>query len=466
MADSLTDKLAAAGGAVDLLRNSKIGLYVFPVVANEFSNWRDEMLAWRQSAALFDQSHHMDEITVEGPDAAEFLQNLCINSFANFDGTRAKHFVSVNPDGYVIGDMVAFREGPTRFVLVGRAPTANWIRFNHAVGRANVRLFHDPRSPSRPDGERVVRTHYRFEIQGPQATAIFEKMHGGPLPKLPFFRVGPINIGSRTVQALRHGMTGSAGLEFWGPYADKDYIRSTILEAARDIGVDIAQVGSRAYSPGTLESGWVPSPLPAIYSGGGIMQEYRDWLPATSYEAMGGLAGSFVAKDVSEYYVTPFDLTYGGFIRHDHEFIGSEALKAMADRPHRRKVTLVWNKDDVLEVISSAFEPGATPFKWIDFPQANYGTTSADMVMRDGRMVGMGMFHAYSYNERSLLSLAVVDADVKDGDQLTLVWGEPDGGAGKTSTEMHKQAQIRVRVGPVPYARDAQENYAYGWRKK
>jgi hypothetical protein len=35
-------------------------------VAPEFQNWRNEQVAWRQSAVLFDQSHHMDELIVEG----------------------------------------------------------------------------------------------------------------------------------------------------------------------------------------------------------------------------------------------------------------------------------------------------------------------------------------------------------------------------------------------------------------
>ncbi len=38
------------------------------------------------------------------------------------------------------------------------------------------------------------------------------------------------------------------------PYGDKHYIQSTILQAARDAGVDLRQVGSRAYSTNTLES--------------------------------------------------------------------------------------------------------------------------------------------------------------------------------------------------------------------
>lgn len=462
---SLADVIAQHRNPVDMLRNSRIGMYVYPVVAPEFTNWRDEQRAWRESAVLFDQTHHMDELIVEGPDAADFLAHVGINSFANFDLNRAKHFVPVTPAGHVVGDMIIFRERADKFILVGRAPTANWTRFQAAIGRWKVRLIHDPRSDSRPDGERVLRTHYRFQIQGPDAPKIFEKMHGGPLPEIKFFHVDWINIGGRRVQALRHGMSGAPGLEIWGPYADKHYIRSTILQAARDAGVDLVQCGSRAYSTNTLESGWIPSPLPGIYTGDGMMAEYRDWLGADSYEAVGSIGGSFVSDNIEDYYVNPFELGYGFYIGwKKDDFIGKAALARLKDAPNRKKVTFEWNKEDVLKVIASGFEHG-TPMKWIDFPQPNYASSSADMVLQGDRMVGMSMFNGFSYNERCMLSLGVVDADVQEGDVLTLKWGEPDD-TGKTSTERHRQADIRVRVSPTPYAREARENYADSWRTK
>jgi len=461
---SVSTAMEAAGGAVSLLRNSKIGMYVYPVVAPEFTNWREEQAAWRNSAVLFDQSHHMDELIVEGPDASDFLNHVGINSFANFDLNRAKHFVPVTPAGHVIGDMIILREREDKFVLVGRAPTANWVRFQAAIGSWKVRLFHDPRSDSRPDGRAIYRTHYRFQIQGPDADRIFEKINGGPVQEIKFFHVDSINVGSRKVRALRHGMAGAPGLEIWGPYADKHYIQSTIMQAARDVGVDLRLVGSRAYSTNTLESGWIPSPLPGIYTGDGMMQEYRDWLGADSYEAVGSIGGSFVSDNIEDYYTNPFELGYGFYIGWKSDFIGKDALIRMKDGPNRKKVTFEWNRDDVLKVIASGFEKG-TPYKWIDFPQPNYASSSADMIMRDGKMVGMSMFNGYSYNERCVLSLGVVAADVQEGDVLSLVWGEPET-TGKTSTEAHKQTEIRVRVAPTPYASEARENYADSWRTK
>ena len=462
---SLSALMAQHTNPVDMLRNSKIGMYVYPVVAPEFTNWRDEQGAWRDHAVLFDQSHHMDELIVEGPDAEAFLSYVGINGFANFDLNRAKHFVPVTPAGHVIGDMIIFRERTDKFILVGRAPTANWVRFQAARGEWKVRLFHDPRSNSRPDGERILRTHYRFQIQGPDAPAIFEKINGGPVPDIKFFHVNEINVGSKKVQALRHGMAGAPGLEIWGPYADKHYIQSTILQAARDIGVNLVQVGSRAYSTNTLESGWIPSPLPGIYTGDGMMAEYRDWLGADSYEAAGSIGGSYVSDDISDYYVNPFELGYGFYIGwKKDDFIGKDALAKMKDGPNRKKVTFEWNKEDVLKIIASGLEQG-TPFKWIDFPQPNYASSSADMVMQGDNMMGMSMFNGYSWNERCFLSLGVVDASVEVGDVLTMKWGEPEQ-TGKTSAESHKQTEIRVRVSDTPYAKDARENYADSWRTK
>jgi vanillate/3-O-methylgallate O-demethylase len=338
------------------------------------------------------------------------------------------------------------------------------VKFQAAVGKWAVQLTYDPRSDSRPDGKAIYRTHYRFQIQGPEAHKIFDKMNGGPVPEVKFFHVDWINIGSRRVQALRHGMAGAPGLEVWGPYADKHYIQSTIMEAARDAGVDMRLCGARAYSTNTLESGWIPSPLPGIYTGDGMMQDYRDWLRADSYEAVGSIGGSFVSDNIEDYYVNPFELGYGFYVGWKSDFIGKDALTKMKDGKNRKRVTFEWNAEDMLKVIASSLNPDDdVPYKWIDFPQPNYASSSADLILRDGKQVGMSMFNGYSYNERCMLSLGVVEDDVEVDDVLTLVWGEPEQ-TQKTSTERHKQAEIRVRVAPTPYARQAQETYAEGWR--
>ncbi len=457
---SLEDLLQSAGNPVTMLRNSQIGAYVYPVVPSEYSNWRDEQRAWRETAVLFDQSHHMANLYVEGPDALKLLSHLGTNSFAKFPVNRAKQFAPCSYDGYVIGDGILFHLEENRLVFVGRAPTASWIQFHAETGGYNVKLEKDDRSPSNPRGKAVVRSCYRFQIQGPSAPQIFEKLNGGPIPDIKFFNMDAINIKGRKVRALRHGMAGAPGLEIWGPYEEREEIRAAIVEAGKDHG--LREVGSRAYATNTLESGWIPSPLPAVYTGE-KMKTYRKWLPATGYEATGSIGGSFNSNNIVDYYMTPYELGYGPFVKFDHEFIGREALEKIAAKPQRKKVTFAWNSQDVLKVFASLFEKGDI-FKYIDLPLSNYTSASYDKITKSGKTVGVSMFSGYSYNERSMLSLGVVNPDVQIGDEVTLVWGEEGGGSKKTTVERHKQVEIRAVVSPVPYSVVVRTTYAEGWR--
>jgi vanillate/3-O-methylgallate O-demethylase len=458
---SLESVLQSHKNPVEMLRNSKIGAYVYPVVPGEFSNWRDEQRAWRETCVLFDQSHHMVDIFIEGPDAIKLVSETAINSFANFPVNRAKQYVPCSYDGHVIGDGILFHLEQNKLVFVGRAPSANWIEYHAATGGYDVSITKDDRSPGNPKGKAVNRINYRFQIQGPNAWQLIEKLNGAAPPDVPFFHMDAINIGGRRVRVLRHGMAGAPGLELWGPYAEREEIRETIIAAGQEFG--LRQVGSRAYATNTLESGWIPSPLPAVYTGE-KMKAYREWLPAASYEATGSLGGSFVSNNIEDYYLTPYELGYGPFIKFDHDFIGREALEAMAGKPHRRKVTFAWNSDDVGRVMRSMLEPGSPNYKYIDLPLSNYASSSFDRIEHDGQVVGASMFAGYSYNERSMLSLGIVDADIKNGTELALVWGEEGGGTGKTTVEPHEQTKIRVVVSPTPYSKVARETYAKGWR--
>lgn len=462
---TLEDILKVAGNPVDMLRNSRIGAYVYPVVPSEFSNWRDEQQAWRTTAVLFDQSHHMAELMVRGPDALKLMSHCTINSFANFAPGKAKQMVPCSHDGYVIGDGILFYIGPDELLFVGRAPSVNWIQFHGHTGGFNVEMIRDDRSPSHPRGKAVHRRHYRFQIQGPNAAKILTKLNGGPLPEIKFFNFDKILINGRKVSALRHGMAGEPGLEVWGPYGEGEEIREAILEAGSEFG--IVPVGSRAYASNTLESGWIPSPLPAVYTGSS-MKSYREWLPSSSYEATGSIGGSFVSDRIEDYYLTPYALGYGPFVKFDHDFTGREALERLSkgkDR-QRKKVTFEWNGEDLGKIYSSLFVRGGENYKFFDLPIANYASSSYDRVKAGDRVVGYSMFGGYSYNEGCGLSLGVVDPDIKVGDELTLTWGEEGGGTSKSTVERHQQLDVRVKVAPVPYSRDARESYQEGWRNK
>jgi vanillate/3-O-methylgallate O-demethylase len=460
---NLQDVIDASGDTVDLLRNSQIGSYIYPVVPSDFQNWIKEQLAWRQTAVLYDQSHHMDNLFIKGSDAIKLISDTAINSTAVFPVDKAKQYVPTTASGHVIGDGILFHEADDEYVYVGRSPAANWLLFHGETGGyKNLDIVVDRRSPSRPYGHEVSRQYYRFQIQGPSAWAVIEKLNGGPVEQLKFFNMATMEIAGASVRTLRHGMAGAPGLEIWGPYADHDRIRDLIVEAGAEFG--LVPVGSRAYPSNTLESGWIPSPLPAIYTGE-AERAYREWLPADGYEATGTLAGSFVGKSIEDYYLTPWELGYGSFVKFDHDFIGRDALEKVDPASQRKKVTLAWNGDDVTKIFGSLFDVEGESYKFFDLPLANYGSANYDSVVdADGTVVGYSMFTGYSANERRALSLATISPDVPEGTELAVVWGEPNGGSSKAAVEPHKQLDVRAVVSPVPYSTVARTSYHGGWR--
>lgn len=450
---SLESVLRSAASPVDLLRNSQIGPYAFPVVRTEFTNWRDEQRAWRETCALFDQSHHMTDLYVEGPDAIRLLSDLGVNSFQHFKVDQAKQFVACNHQGYVIGDAILFFLAENTLSLVGRPPAANWVQYHAQTGKYNVTTVRDERS-AQNQGRRKL---FRFQVQGPHAQAVMAKVTGTTPPAIRFFHMGVFDIASHPVRALRHGMVGQPGWELWGPWEQGDAVREAIVDAGREFG--IRQVGSRAYPTSCLESGWIPSPLPAVYTGDD-MRPYREWLGATSYEAMASLGGSFVSPDITAYYLTPWDLGYGSIVKFDHDFIGRAALERMAARPARRKVTLVWNGDDLANVFRGLSDRSSDIPKYIDLPLANYATLPYDKVLHNARTVGISTYTGYTYNERAMVSLAMVEnAYSEPGTTLTLVWGEEGRGSTKPTVERHVQATIRATVAPAPISEVARVAY-------
>ena len=456
---NLEERLNAAGNVVDMLRNAQAGPNVYPGVPPEYSNWRDEQRAWQETCVLFNQSYHMAELEVRGPDALKLLSYLGINT-PNYAPGRAKQFVPVTPDGYVIGDVIQFARTPDTFDLVGRAPVLNWVTYHAQTGGYDVEVELDQRSALRTDGRRK---HYRFQIQGPSAMAVIEKALGHKPEDLKFFRVSVEKIAGKDVFALRHGMAGQSGWEVYGPWEDYEAVYEAFVTAGEEFGMKL--VGGRAYSSNAVESGWIPSPLPAIYTGDEL-KAYREWLPADGYEGNASVGGSFVSDNIEDYYFTPWDLTYGHLVKFDHDFIGREALEKKAEEGgHRTKVTLALNDEDVTRALGSQMQKEGRA-KYMDWPSAVYAMHPFDRVSHDGKTIGVSTWISYTANEGKWLTLAVIDTEYADpGIEVTFHWGEENGGTSKPTVERHEQTEIRAIVSPVPYVETVRKEYAPGgWR--
>lgn len=447
--ESLESAIQRAGNAVDLLRNSQRRAFSHGTVSGQFTNWQSEVNAWRESVGFMDQSHHMVDHYVKGPGAFDLLSSLAVNSFKNFKPGMAKQFIATTPDGYYLGDCVLFYLEEELFNLVGRPTALDWVQYHVETGKWDVTTERDPQSMDRGGRPPVV---YRYELQGPLAGALVEKLTGKPLPDVKFFGMTDFQIAGHRVRALRHGMAGAVGFEMFGPWAEGDAIREAILSAGQEFG--LLRVGSIAYSTANLESGWIPGPLPAIFSQNEL-KAYREWLPA---KAAGSLAGSLYSKDISDYYVTPLDLGYERMVAFDHDFVGADALKEHAKGKRRKKVTLVWDAQDMARVVASAWNQGPK-YKHFNMPKARYGLYQMDEVVVSGKRVGISMDCGYIANERAIVSLAVVDeAFAETGTEVTVLWGE-NPNSGKPQVEPHEQTTVKAIVTPAPYGAHARNAY-------
>lgn len=444
--DTLVDLLADAETPASMLRNNDFHghTYDFP---DEFTHWIEEQRAVRETAAIVDQSYHMGNLTIKGPDAIKLLAHLSVNNYDSIrdgDPPQARNIIVCNPDGYVIGDNILFYLDKNTFTCVGGPWVNNWIRYNVEISDLDVEtsIRYRPFSEESPQD-------FRFQVQGPNALKILEEVTDRPLPDIPFFKMDTIQINGVDTFALGHGMAAMPGLEIFGPYEAHDKILEDILAAGKEYG--LRQLGSKAYKTGKIGSGWFVMPLPAIYESE-EMAGYRAWLNAESMEATVSIGGSFESEDITDYYITPIDRDQGNLIDFEKDFVGKAALEELIENKQRAKVTLVWDDEDVIDCFASLFGEGET-YKFIDLPDtaSTWSHTHYDRIVKDGDVVGLSKYPGYLYYKREMLSLATIDVEYSEpGTEVTFVWGDD---SGTPQVERHAFKKISATVAPTPYVR-------------
>ena len=332
-----------------------------------------------------------------------------------------------------------------------------WVQYHAEKLGFNVTTQLDSRSPVYANGHGNTRPDCRYQIQGPLAGKLIEKLNGKPLGDVKFFGMTEITVGGHRCRALRHGMAGAMGLELWGPWEHRDAIRNAIIEAGEEF--DLRLVGSIAYLVPAIESGWYQGVLPAIFSGDDL-KPFREWVPEDDHNAVMRLQGSKVYASVEEYYRSPFDLGLGSFVKLDHDCIGRDALASMDRSQETKKVTLAWNPDDTANLFREMLTPGGRNVKFLHLP-VNCDTLGLhyDELTCKQRDAGVSAYTAYSANERTVLSMALVKPEVEIGDEVVIHWGEAGGGYGRHVTPATDLFEIRAIVSSAPYARVAREDY-------
>jgi len=395
----------------------------------EFSSWQDEQLSWKRTCYIGDWSFLWD-LQVSGPDALRFFSDTGVNSVAKFAIGQAKHLVQCDHDGKVAAEGVLMRMSDDVFRT--QSSTAFWSAFLLEKGGYDAQWTE-------------IRT-FQLQVSGPTALAVCEKVTGQSLSDVKFMHFRPVTIAGRSVFALRQGMAGEIGFEFHGDAADADVVHAAIMAAGEEFG--IRQLGRRTAMINHLEAAFPTGAwhyLNANFSAEAA--GFPEFL-AKNFNTKGivpVLRGSFEGETIDDYTLSPFELGWGKSVKFDHEFIGRAALEREAEHPRKRRVTLVFNADDVVRIYASLFNGDQEPLDFLEIPHPQRWVVWADAVRQGDRTVGISSTPGYSLHFRSFLSLAYLDADVAEaGGEVEILWGAPG----------HRQTSIRATIAPAPYKAD------------
>jgi len=437
-APSLQDGIDKAGSPMKLLWKPDPPLQTVPVVQPEFSGWAKEQSAYEDGVILYDLCHHMNDLFIDGPDALRLLQSVSANDYSKFAIGQAKQFVPVTENGDIVTDGILMRMGEDSFLLSGVPASQNWVRYHGEKGGHEVRFVANADSHNRKDGPPAL---FRYQVQGPKAMEVVERALGAAPPKVKFFHSEEVTIAGATLRAFRHGMAGQPGFELLGRWEDNDAVKQALLDAGEPSGM--VQVGGLAYYTNGIESGWIPTPTPGIYSDPAL-EDYRRFVPLFSYEGQKPIHGSFYSGDIADYYASPYELGYGRSISFNHDFIGREALAVAKDNHRRERVTFVLNPDDVRAGLG---DPGYL----LRYPR--------DRVEVNGELVGLAMYTANFPRHGTLLSLGLIDrAHAAPGTEVEIAWGEHPGA--DAPADAHRDfPRIRAIVQPSPYNQVARSSY-------
>ena len=203
---------------------------------------------------------------------------------------------------------------------------------------------------------------FRYQVQGPLARDLVESVFGGPLPPAKFFHSVPVVAGRHGVPrtAAQHGgagrVTSSSGP---GDYADGGEGHAAEAPARSSAWC----TSERSPTPSaSVESGWIPSPVPAIYTDPELAGLPRRGSRCSVSRGSGRWTGRFFSEDIEDYYCTPYELGYGTVdLVQPRLHRPRRAARGASETAPRAKVTLVFDPADVRAVLGRRTRATTSP---------------------------------------------------------------------------------------------------------
>jgi len=186
----------------------------------------EEHMATRTRAGLFDVSH-MGEIWVEGPDAIAFVDRLTTNDVTKLVDGQAQYSALTNEKGGVVDDLLVYRFGPEKLLLVVNAGTTDkdWEWITSHKGDFNVALTN------------ASADYCQIAIQGPMAAGILQKLTDTNLDEIKYYHFTTGRVDGVETIISRTGYTGEDGFEVYAAADKAGQLWNRMLEEGRDDGI-------------------------------------------------------------------------------------------------------------------------------------------------------------------------------------------------------------------------------------
>ncbi len=222
----LADRHAQLGA-----RLIEFGGWLMPV---QYRGILEEHRAVRERAGLFDLSH-MGELFVEGPEAGKALAYALVSDPPALKDGRAQYSMIAAPDGGILDDLIVYRLGEARFLVVANASNALVVSDALAERLAGFKAVLD---------DRTLATAL-IAIQGPSSVDVVARHTDVDLGALRYYGIVEGHVAGMDALIARTGYTGEDGFEVFVDWDRATELWDILMPAVEEVGGLPVGLGAR-----------------------------------------------------------------------------------------------------------------------------------------------------------------------------------------------------------------------------
>lgn len=394
----------------------------FPLMPFAYDTWEKEELSWYDTSYLHAGLNPFMFFEIKGVDYLRMLNDISVSTFNKFPVGKARHTILCTEQGKVLLDGIVVRRSDDEFISMC-LPDGNMLN------QMNGNKYQFTCVPA--SGKRFF-----YQMCGRRSLEIVEAATRQDLHDIKFMCTKDAKIAGKDVFILRTGMAGTLGYEVHGKIEDALDVYNALLEAGKPFGIQ--QLGRHGYRNCHVE-GSIPQ----------IAEHF-----ASPFDTKPVITGS-LNPNSDLIYRSPIDLGWEKMINFNHEFVGKAALEKELAGHHNTMVHLIWDVDDIMKVIRTAFEAGNSCdvmdlVEDYDYVHNN-GGIHMDEVYDGNIMIGVASGRMLSAKTREMISVCTIDQDYAvEGKTVEVLWGNPG----------TRQMRIKAKVMLFPYIKEGRnENF-------